>query len=68
MARPEYKARIKNGVLEILPFVEKKKNKTGGTDVTVFALDPITEAKYKQIILNNLGAGVAVEDLEVEVE
>ena len=68
MAKPEFRAVIKNGVLEILPFVEKKQNAGGGTDVIVHAPNISMINEFKQEILNRLAAGETVENLEVENE
>lgn len=68
MAKPEYRAVIKNGVLHIFPFIEKKQNATGGTDVTVHVPNLSAMGAFKQEILNKLANGDAVENLEMEFE
>lgn len=65
MAKPEYKARMKNGVLEILPFIEKRQNANGGQDVTIHVPNLTSINAFKQKILNNMATGVS-QELEVE--
>lgn len=68
MAKQEYKARIKNGVLEIFPHIIKKTNANGGTDIIVCVPSLTKMGAYKQEILNKLAAGIPIPELEIENE
>lgn len=53
----EFKAKIKDGILEIYPKVEKKKN----GDVIIYALNPALIQEKKNEILMKLAMGEKVE-------
>ena len=61
----EFKAKLVDGVLEIFPEVEHIKNKEGGTDVIVHALNPSVIMEKKVEILQKLALG---EKVNIEVE